>query len=135
MASSEDVKEKTSFLRQADQFKTPSKRKREPGVDSGPFGNNWVVDGHDRILPEDPHQKLPTGNDSSVDVLMKALMKVETSVIGLSSNLDEVAKATLTRFQADKSDALLMAGAIQSIKTNVGTVPPNMDQPLSLGMS
>ena len=55
------VKEATTFLNQADQFKTPTKRKRGPGVSAGPFGNDWVVVGHDtRVLPEDPLQQIAT---------------------------------------------------------------------------
>ena len=54
-------------------------------------------------------------------------MGVETSVIGLSANLEEVAKATLKRFESDEADALMMAGVIQTVKANVGSMPPNMD--------
>ena len=86
-----------------------------------------MVVGHDRVLPEDPLQKLPSDKDSPVDILTKAVMGVETSVIGLSANLEEVAKATLKRFESDEADALMMAGVIQTIKANVGSMPPNMD--------
>ena len=62
-----------------------------------------------------------------MDVLTQAVMGVETSVIGLGSNLDEVTMAMLKRFETNKRDVLLMAGLMQTIKSNMGSMPANID--------
>ena len=89
MTTAEDVKEATTFPKQAGQFKTPSKRKRGPGASAGPFGNDWVVVGHDRVLPEDPLRKLPSNSDTfdAVTVVpgfyegaLQTIMGVKTSL-------------------------------------------------------
>ena len=69
---------------------------------------------------------LPNNDDTPIEVLKKAVMGIETCVIGLSSNLEEVTKATLARFESDESE-FFIAGVIQSVKASVGTVPSNMD--------
>ena len=125
-----DVQAATEFISEADRFKTPSKRKGAPGLKTTPFGDEWEVVPHDCMLPDDPLQfrdvELDSGKDSKA--LRKAIMGIETSVIGLGTNLTQVAGATLKRFQSNEKDTLLMAGMIQTLKANLGTAPANLDQ-------
>ena len=125
-----DVKAATAFITQADIFKTPSKSKGSSNVKSEPFGEEWEVVPHDRILPDDPLQYQDVldddkGKDSKT--LKRAIMGIETSVIGLGTNITQVAGATLKRFQSNEKDSLLMAGAIQTLKASLGSPPSNLD--------
>lgn len=120
MASSEDVKEATEFIDKADLFRTPSKRKRDP-KDVGPFGEDWEFLNHERMLPfdaDDLDQTIRTG--ITKEFLTKTLATVETSMVTMGGALEDVARVTLERFVANEKDAMLMAGAIQSLKTNLG---------------
>ncbi|KAI2498171.1 hypothetical protein MHU86_16314 [Fragilaria crotonensis] len=120
MASSEDVKEATEFIDKADLFRTPSKRKRDP-KDVGPFGEDWEFLNHERMLPIDADvldQTIRTG--ITKEFLTKTLATVETSMVTMGGALEDVARVTLERFVANERDAMLMAGAIQSLKTNLG---------------
>ena len=133
MKSVDDVKAATTLIDEADQFKTPAKRKRDLSTSGGgPFGNDWVVISHDRLLPDDPLRSVVGSSVKGdpligMDILTQAVMGVKTSVIGLGSNLEEVTMATLKRFETNERDALLMAGLMQSIKSNMGSMPANID--------
>ncbi|KAI2505421.1 hypothetical protein MHU86_9034 [Fragilaria crotonensis] len=120
MASFEDVKEATEFIDKADLFRTPSKRKMDP-KDAGPFGEDWEFIHHERMLPTDAYdldQTIKTG--VTKEFLTKTLATVETSIVEAGSALEEVAKVTLERFVSNEKDSMLMAGAIQSLKGNLG---------------
>lgn len=125
-----DVKAATEFISEADRFKTPAKRKSPPGLKTEPFGDEWEVVPHDRIFPEDSPRNQDIDLDLSKDskALRQAITGIETSVIGLGTNLTQVAGATLARFQANEKDSpLLMAGVIQTLKGSLGTPPLNLD--------
>ena len=132
MRSVDDVRAATFLIDEADQFKTPAKRKRDPAIGGGPFGNDWVVVLHDRMIPDDPLRST-VGSASKgdlivgMDILTQAVMGVETSIIGLGTNLEEVTMATLNHFETNERDSLLMAGLMQTIKANLGSMPSNMD--------
>ena len=123
------MKAATEFISEADRFKTPAKRKSPPGMKTEPFGDEWEVVLHDRIFPEDT----PRNQDIDLDLvkdskaLRQAITGIETSVIGLGTNLTQVAGATLARFQANEKDSLLMAGVIQTLKGSLGVPPANLD--------
>ena len=122
VTSMDDVKKATQFLDKADLFRTPSKRKRDLKVE-GPFGEDWEFVGHDRKLPSgelelDEAIKLGV----SKEFLTKTLSLVEASVVTIGGALEEVAKATLDRFEVNEKDSMLMAGVIQTLKANMGSV-------------
>ena len=122
LSSAEDVKEATLFIDKADSFKTPSKRKRDP-TDVGPFGDEWEFVTHERILPDDaagfdPEVKLSVTKEL---LTTRTVANVETSIVTMGGALEDVAKVTLGRFVVNERDVMLMAGVIQSVKSNIGS--------------
>lgn len=134
-ASLEEIKEETSFLIKARDFRTPSKRNRDyPSVSTelhtlmgDGSGGQFVT--HTRLLPvdesmeeddDDLRQSVYVGGEGENIALTKVVSKVETSVVLLGEAIGVLSEQTHNRFVAADHEAKLVAGAVHTLSSNVG---------------
>jgi hypothetical protein len=135
-ATIDEVKEETSFLIRAKDFRTPSKRFRESVSVSTDLhqlmdasDNKFVK--HTRLLPvvrETGEDEYNTSSEISQQLdevandgrLSRVVSKVESSVVAVGEALEVLAEQTHNRFVETDHEAKLIAGAIHTLSSSVG---------------
>lgn len=134
-ASLDEVKEETSFLIKARDFRTPSKRLRDATSVSADLHNlmdasdNKFVK-HTRILPvvredaEDDSNEPSEGSQGLGDTpggpLARIAAEVESSVVAVGEALEILAEQTHNRLVEADHEAKLVAGAVHTLSSSVG---------------
>jgi hypothetical protein len=137
MASVAEIKEESSFLEKAKDFRTPSKRVRESAsrMVSSDFQNRLGMGGvggsfvpHLRLLPvvvETEGSELSPGGwtEGGIDdnALSKVVSQVETSLVSLGEALGALVGESHNRFLEVGHEAKLIASALHSLSSSVGT--------------
>ena len=137
-ATIDEVKEETSFLLKAKDFRTPSKRVRESTSVSADLhqlmdasDNKFVT--HTRLLPVVRESGEDEANEPSAEFsqqlddvatekqLSRIVSKIESSVVSVGQALEVLAEQTHNRFVEADHDAKLVAGAVHTLSSSVGT--------------
>ena len=128
-----EIKEEASFLAKAKDFRTPSKRAREATKATNESSYNTIAAGlssgmfvtHVRMLPvvatEEELEEMVEGSGVDALVLAKVVSQVETSIVALGETLGMVSEQTGSRFADVDREAKLVAGAVHTLSSILGT--------------
>lgn len=123
-ASNEDIKLETRLLVEAQLFKTPAKKRRaktEVLDELEPLWSDINIGVHERSLPVDGAPELETVISSlAKGGLTRIVARLESSVVGLGTALEEVASLTHRRFGVNEENVLMISGAIQNLISVLG---------------
>ena len=118
-ASEDSIDEETLFLSKAELIKTPAKRKRDP--DDEVILGVWQGPKLERTLPS-PGEDLDSFIDLGVskEKLIQAVASVESNMLTMNDGAAELATLTHNRFTSVETNADVMMGILQALKSRVG---------------
>ena len=120
--TSEDIDTGVRMLDEAEQFKTPSK-KRQISVKTSATPNLIPIPSHRRGLPKDGDQGLTDmieGGSLGKGGLTRMVSRVETSMVDMGKVLEEVTAMANRQFNDTEESVILMSAAVQNFMSSLG---------------